>query len=334
MNTHEQAMSADDIALLRRSTRGVTLAFGLTLMMAVLMFAAVAAILLVGVYAKGMVAWLMYAVALALLCLPVAMSRHLLRAPRSWRAIRAACRGEIPKQIVSGVLQSFGRASRPGIAYGLDSGVVEVALPYWNQAAGDSGSGMRASAAAARLGVPVRLHLLPLLPGRPPVLLRADYPGGETVQHYVEPLNEEDKSGLSLDGKIASQSFYAVAGLIAIVSLFTVWLLSIIAAVFVMIGYQLDRHYRVLKRASVKHGVRGVVDEVVSFVISSGNSPVTATQRNYRIGGVLYQVGQLEPVALPGQRVVFEYIETGRRSNVPLKVSAETESSAAALTAS
>ncbi|MCH1999656.1 hypothetical protein L7Q78_43285, partial [Achromobacter xylosoxidans] len=87
--------------------------------------------------------------------------------------------------------------------------------------------------------------------------------------------------------------------------------LILLAMVFVLLGWVLGMRSPRLKRAHCKHGVRGVVEEAVTYRQRTPNSPTVSLIPNYRVGGVMYRVYHLGPVAAPGQRVEFEYVDAG-----------------------
>lgn len=55
----------------------------------------------------------------------------------------------------------------------------------------------------------------------------------------------------------------------------------------------------------------GVVEEVVTYRLHMPNSPTVSLAHNYRVGGVMYRIDHLGPVATPGQHVEFEYVDAG-----------------------
>lgn len=132
----------------------------------------------------------------------------------------------------------------------------------------------------SRRGRSLRLHLLPLPPDAPPVLLRAEYPMSAQAWHSVEEVS--DAGRLFLGPRI------------------------LLAGFFVLMGRVLGMGGPRLKRARYKHGVRGLVEEVATDRLRAANSNVSTLVHNYRIGGVTYRVEHFGPVAarlvLPDRR--------------------------------
>lgn len=73
--------------------------------------------------------------------------RRLLRVPRAWRRVARALKGRACKQILSGHLTGFGPGELPGITYVFGKRRVDVALPFWNEATGDTRGGARPAGA-------------------------------------------------------------------------------------------------------------------------------------------------------------------------------------------
>lgn len=76
------------------------------------------------------------------------------------------CHTDLPKQIVTGRLQSIKPGTKPGIRYVLDKQQIDVALPHCNEIMVDTDSGVQPKTVQAMVGAPETLHLLPLLPER------------------------------------------------------------------------------------------------------------------------------------------------------------------------
>ena len=214
----------------------------------------------------------------------------------------------MPKQIVAGHLTGFGPAESPGICYAFGEQRVNVALPFWNEVSRDTRDGFRPLAAAALTDLPVRLHLLTLSPDTPPVLLRAEYPMSTQVWNSVEEISDADREAVRNEELSLRKFFYVVALAVLVGSLF--WSPLILLAGFLfLLGLVLGMRSPRLKRARYKHGVRGVVEEVVTYRLRTTNSNVATLVHNYRIGGLMYRVEHFGPVAEPGQRVEFEYLD-------------------------
>ena len=77
-----------------------------------------------------------------------------------------------------------------------------------------------ALAAAALTDLPVRLHLLTLSPGTPPVLLRAEYPMSTQVWNSVEEISDADREAVRNEELSLRKSFYVVALAVLVGSLF------------------------------------------------------------------------------------------------------------------
>ena len=154
----------------------------------------------------------------------------------------------------------------------------------------------------------MRLHLLTLSPDTPPVLLRAEYPMSTQVWNSVEEISDADREAVRNEELSLRKFFYVVALAVLVGSLF--WSPLILLAGFLfLLGLVLGMRSPRLKRARYKHGVRGVVEEVVTYRLRTTNSNVATLVHNYRIGGLMYRVEHFGPVAEPGQRVEFEYLD-------------------------
>ncbi|KGD89316.1 membrane protein [Achromobacter sp. RTa] len=312
LQVSEEPLTDEDIQLLRRSRRGRSL----TAVFASLMFLLLAssAILFIVLFASdrslrrggdGVVVLLCSA---AMAGFAVFLGRRLWRLPRAWRRFNRVLKGRVPKQIVSGHLTGFGPAGRPGICYAFGEQRVDVALPLWNEITRDTRDGFRPMTAAALTDLPVRLHLLPLQPDAPPVLLRAEYPMSAQAWNSVEEVSDADRQAVRKEELGVRKFFYALA-LAALAGSLFLGPLILLAAFFVLMGLVLGMRSPRLKRARYKHGVRGLVEEVVTYRLRATNSNVSTLVHNYRIGGVMYRVEHFGQVAAPGQRVEFEYLD-------------------------
>jgi len=87
--------------------------------------------------------------------------------------------------------------------------------------------------------------------------------------------------------------------------------LILLSAFFVLIRFVLGMRRPRLKRARYEHGVRGQVEEIVTYRVRTLNSNVSTLVHNYRIGGMMYRVEHFGQVAAPGQSVAFEYLDGG-----------------------
>jgi len=308
----EEPLADEDILLLRRSRRGRSL----TAVFAGLMFLLLAssAVLFVILLASdrslrrsgdGVV---VLACAVAMAAFAVFLGRRLLRLPQAWRRFNRVLKGRVPKQIVSGHLTGFGPAGSPGICYVFGEQRVDVALPLWNEITRDTRDGFRPVTAMALTDLPVRLHLLTLLPGTPPVLLRAEYPMSAQVWNSVEEVNDADREAVRKEELGLRKFFYALALAPLVGSLF-LGPLILLAAFFALMGLVLGMRSPRLKRARYKRGVRGLVEEVVTYRVRTTNSGASMLVHNYRIGGLMYRVEHFGQAAAPGQRVAFEYLD-------------------------
>lgn len=302
----EQApLTADDIALLRRCSRGRTLTAIACLVMFLLLVATILVIaLLVGSEWRSLgggdgVMVLLIGIGAGVGV--IFFGRRLLRLPRAWGSVARALKGRVPKQIVSGHLTGFGPGQRPGLSYVFGGQRVDVAVPFWNEVTSDTGSGA---------GRPVRLHVLPLQPDAPGLLLGVDYPmSGEAVTS-LEAISDADRDQVRGE-ELAVRKFFLWSALAMLaVSLFAPPLI-LLAALLALMGWVLGMRSPRVKRARYKHGVRGVVEEVVTYRLRTPNSLTVSLAHNYRVGGVMYRVDHLGPVAAPGQRVEFEYVDAG-----------------------
>lgn len=311
----EQApLTDDDLALLRRCSRGK----GLAAVFGLIVFLLLACTVLT-IFGLALSDWRSLRAGDGLMLLLIGagvgaaaffFGRRLLRLPRAWRSIDRALRGRVPKQILSGHLTGFGPAGRPGVSYAFGEQRVEVAVPFWNEGAGDTRSGARPHAAVALTDLPVRLHVLTLMPDAPGLLLRVDYPMSGHAWTSVEEISDADRANARRE-ELGVRKFFFVAALAPLAASFFLLPLILLAMVFVLLGWVLGMRSPRLKRAHCKHGVRGVVEEAVTYRQRTPNSPTVSLIPNYRVGGVMYRVYHLGPVAAPGQRVEFEYVDAG-----------------------
>lgn len=308
----EEPLAEEDILLLRRNRSGRSL----TAVFASLTFLLLSssAILCVALFvsdrslhrgAEGMV---VLSCAVAMAGFAVFLGRRMLRMPRAWRRFNQALTGRLSKQIVSGHLTGFGPSEGPGICYTFGEQRVDVALPFWNEITRDTRNGSRPLTAAALTDLPVRLHLLTLRPGEPPVLLRAEYPMSAQAWNSVEEVSDADRETVRKEELGARKLFYALA-LVALAGSLFLGPLILLAAFFVLMGLVLGMRSPRLKRARYKHGVRGLVEEIVTYRMRTTNPGVFTLVHNYRIGGVMYRVEHFGQEAAPGQGVAFEYLD-------------------------
>lgn len=308
----EEPLSDEDILLLRRGRSGRALTAVFAGLMFLLLASSVIVFVVLFIYdrslrrgADGMV---ILVCAAAMAAFAVFLGRRLMRLPRAWRRFNQALKGKLPKQIVAGHLTGFRPSEKPGVCYIFGEPRVDVALPFWNEISRDTRDGSRPMAAAALTDLPVRLHLLTLQPGTPPVLLRAEYPMSAQAWNSVEEVSDADRQTVRKEELGARKLFYALALLPLAGSLF-LGPLILLSAFFVLMGLVLGMRSPRLKRARYKHGVRGQVEEVVTYRVRTSNSNVSALVHNYRIGGVIYRIEHFGQVAAPGQRVAFEYLD-------------------------
>ncbi|WP_116521777.1 hypothetical protein [Achromobacter insuavis] len=307
-------LTDDDIALLRRCSRGKALsavfgAFAFLLLVCVLLTIAV---LIVSEWRSlrggdGVMVLLTGAGAGAA---AVFFGCRLLRTPRAWRSVDRALKGRVPKQIVSGHLTAFGPGQLSGVSYAFGEHRVDVAVPFWNEVTSDTRSGPRPVSAVALTELPVRVHVLPLLPDAPGLLLRVDYPMSGQAWTSVEEISDVDRASVRRDER-GVRKFFFLAALVPLAASLFFGPLLLLAAVLALLGLLLGMRSPRLKRAHYKHGVRGVVEEAVTYRRHTPNSPTVTLVHHYRVGGVMYQVEHFGEVALPGQRVEFEYVDAG-----------------------
>ena len=318
LHTENAPLDEEDKRLLRLAGRFKGLAAGMNVLMLGLLLALIIACVMglvdsgirrqAGVVLAGML--------IATLALLVSCARYLLRLPRSWRRVNLALRGRVAKQIVSGVTTSFGVAERPGVSYGFGAERVDVAVPRWNDVVADTGRGARPALAAGLIGVPVRLHLLTLLPERPPLLLRAEYPCSAAATLAIEAVSDADRQEVRQEELWLRKLFNWAALAMLGASVFVGPLILAVPVLFVL-GLILGAPSRRLKRAVYKHGVRGVVEESLVYRLRHGTSTPLIVH-NYRIGGVLYETSYGGDPVPPGQRVAFEFLDMGKAGLHPL----------------
>ncbi|MFJ1302212.1 hypothetical protein ACILG0_19795 [Pseudomonadota bacterium AL_CKDN230030165-1A_HGKHYDSX7] len=324
LHTRETPLSNDDVRLLRRAGRGRSVAAVMYTFMFVffVVTAAGMALSLLDADIRRTAGVLLFVFALALTVPAVVLYRKLRRLPRSWRQVDGAIRGRAGKRIVSGTLTAFGPGDTPGVVYVFGDAHVAVALPGWNDILADSASGDRPSATAALTGVPVSLHLFDILPGRPPLLLRADYPGSADALIAVEEIAVADRETIRAAELGLRRFFFLVALVLALtgIAMPPLWLG---VPVFLLLGLVLGARSPALKRARVKHSVRGVVEETITYRVPVPQSPLPSVVHNYRIGGELYRVGNAGDAAQPGQRIEIVFLDEGARGRHPIFFSAE-----------
>lgn len=251
------------------------------------------------------------------------IGRQFTTLPRSWFHIKRAMAGRIPKQIVTGRLQSIQPGTKPGMLYMLETKQIEVALPYWNKNLFDSDKGLAPQTAQARTGGLITLHLLPLLPGQQPLLLRVDYHDHPPAQLRTEPMTEKDREPIREGNAFKAIMALFIAGIFVIAGLFSPPFL-LAAAIVAIIGFIPAPTSRTIEKAVCKHILNGIVDEVLRFSILVGaENPEHAIRYNYRIGGVLYPITSEQILAEPGQRLTVEYLDNGKRGLVHLSFRAE-----------
>lgn len=173
-------LTDDDIALLRRCSRGKALSavFGTLVFLLLVCVLLTIAVLIVSEWRslRGGDGVMVLLTGVGAGAAAVFFGRRLLRTPRAWRSVDRALKGRVPKQIVSGHLTAFGPGQLSGVSYAFGEHRVDVAVPFWNEVTSDTRSGARPVSAVALTDLPVRVHVLPLLPDAPGLLLRVYYP--------------------------------------------------------------------------------------------------------------------------------------------------------------
>jgi len=308
----EKPLFDEDILLLRRGRSGRALTAVFAGLMFLLLASSVIVFVVLFIYdrslSRGVDGAVVLVCAVAMAAFAAFLGRRLMRLPRAWRRFNQALKGRLPKQIVAGHLTGFGPSETPGVCYTFGEQRVDVALPFWNEISRDTRDGSRPMAVAALTHLPVRLHLLTLQPGTPPVLLRAEYPMSPQAWNSVEEVSDADRQAVRKEELGARKLFYALALLPLAGSLF-LGPLILLSAFFVLMGLVLGMRSPRLKRARYKHGVRGQVEEIVTYRVRTSNSNVSTLVHNYRIGGVMYRVEHFGQAAAPGQSVAFEYLD-------------------------
>lgn len=319
LHTRDAPLSESDVRLLRRIGRGRAIAAAMYRFMFVFFVVAAAgmALSLLDAGVRATAGLLMFTFALALTVPAVQLYRKLRRLPRSWRRVDLAIQGRTGKRIVSGTLTAFGADETSGVVYFLGDARVAVALPGWNDVMADSASGDRPAAAVALTGLPVSLHLFDILPGRPPLLLRADYPRSADALNAVEEISDTDRE-IVRGAERSLRKFFLVSALILAIVGIAVPPLWLGVPVLVLLGLVLGARSPTLKRARVKHGVRGVVEEAITYRVPVPQSPVPSIVHNYRVGGELYRVANAGDAARPGESVEIEFIDEGPRGLHPI----------------
>lgn len=319
MQTHDEALSAQDLSWLRRHARhhvadtvlgGVffTLFFAMTAFLAWLWLSNATSI------ARDPV---LSAMILVLAGFTLYLGRRLLRGPAARQRLRQVLRGAVPKQVVTGEVTDFVPAPGGGVRYGIDGRKLEVALPFMNGFTMPGDGGRSPDRCAARLGVPLRLHLLALWPGEAPVLLRAEYDGPGDVQKAFEALSDADRAQ-ARNGDALLRNAFLGAALILLGGGWFLWPLYGVAALCLLAGLWVGGSSRALRRATVKYGVRGRVDEVLTYKVRTPESTSWTAVHAYRVGGELYGISHGGGPAQPGERVAFEYLDRGRKGLRPL----------------
>ncbi|WZB76161.1 hypothetical protein WJ972_09945 [Achromobacter insuavis] len=239
--------------------------------------------------------------------------RRLLRVPRAWRSVARALKGRAPKQIVSGRLTGFGPGERPGITYVFGDQRVDVALPFWNEVTSDTRSGARPADAVALTDLPVRLHVLPLLPDAPGLLLRVDYPMSGQAWTSLEEISDADRESVRREER-GVRKFFLLAALAPLaVSLFVppvILLAAVLALMGLVLGMRSPRLKRAPQAGRARGGGRGrdvsPAHAELAHVIAGPQLPRGRRDVSGRPSG---------PAALPGQRVEFEYVDAGALGN-------------------
>ncbi|CAB5511529.1 hypothetical protein [Achromobacter anxifer] len=308
----EEPLSDEDLQLLRRSRGGRSLTVVFAGLMFLLLVSSVVLLVVVIVYDRSLLRGgdgvVIVACTMGMAAFAVFLGRKLLRVPQAWRRFNRVLKGRVSKQIVSGHLTGFGLAEGRGISYVFGEQRVDVALPFWNEINRDTRDGFRPLTAMALTDLPVRLHLLTLQPDGPPALLRAEYPMSAEVWNSVEEISDADRDAVRKEELSLRKFFYMVA-LVPLVGSLFLGPLILLAAFLALMGLVLGMRSPRLKRARYKRGVRGVVEEAVTYRVRTTNSNVSTLVQNYRIGGVMHRVEHFGEVATPGQRVAFEYLD-------------------------
>lgn len=319
MQTHDEALTEQDLAWLRRHTRH----HGADTALAAVFFAVFLAITasLAGLWWWGPSTTARDPVLGVMILLLAGFTLHfglrLLRGPAVRRRWRQVLRGGVPKQVVRGVLTGFEPGAAGSVRYGIDGRKLEVALPFMNGFTMPGDGGKSPERCAARLEAPVRLHLLALWPGRAPVLLRAEYDGPGDVQKAYETISDADRARLRRDATLLRNVLLGVALALLAAGWFA-WPLYGAAALCLAAAWWAGRPGRALRRATVKYGVRGRVDEVLTYQVQMPEEASWTPLYVYRLGGELYHLSHGGGPAHPGERVAFEYLDRGKGGLAPL----------------
>ncbi|MDQ8031191.1 MAG: hypothetical protein REJ50_04190 [Bordetella sp.] len=323
-STVAEPLDAADLALLHRCRYGrrIRAALGYALFGLFTLFALVLAALLLDAGVRRDAGWPIALLVLCLAGLSLYVWRGLRRGPASRRALDAALRGELRKSVVSGTVDDFGPAAAPGLRYTLDGERVDVALPYWNDITQNPDLGMRPSLLVSRADVPVRLHLLHVLPDSQPLLLRAEYPGTPAAVTTDAPMEAADRAPTRQAGGVVRKILLGAA-LVAAAAGFVMAPAFLLAAVFAAVAFLPLPGDRLVARATHKRVLTGEVDETIGYrtLHLRGNDMVGASMEyNYRVGGELYRVAHLGAPGRPGQRMTLEYLDLGAGGIKPLFV--------------
>lgn len=314
MQIEEVPMTDEDRQWLRHNTRSRGIIAAVEL--AFFLFFFVATLALLGLFVvmtrESGLDLVMLASTLMMVIFVTFFGRHLYRTPRSWKRVRQAERGQVPKHIISGVLTDFD-TSAAGVRYGFDGDTLDVVLPLFSNINVEGNTIARPKACAARTGVPVRLHVLELWPGRAPILLRADYDGAEPIQEAIERISESDRQFVREDETFVRNMFLGMTLASAIAGFF-LWPFFFCAGIFLAVGLIFGTPMRRVRRATFKLSFRGRVDEALTYQTRDPNSSLRTIVHAYRIGGLLYNGGQHgADAAQPGERVAFDYLDRGRK---------------------
>lgn len=319
MQTHDEALTEQDLSWLRRHTRFHCAETALGAVFFALFLAITAFLAGIWLWGPSTTARdpVLGVMILVLAGFTLHFGRRLLRGPAVRRRWRRVLRGGVPKQVVSGVLTGLAPTAGGGVRYGIDGRTLEVALPFMNGFTMPGDGGTSPERCAARLDAPVRLHLLALWPGQAPVLLRAEYDGPGEVQKAYETLSDADRGWLRQDATLMRNVLLGAA-LVSLAAGWFAWPLYGVGVLFLAAAWWAGRPSRTLRRASVKYGVRGRVDEVLTYKAQMPDSASWTPLYAYRLGGELYNLSHGGGPAQPGERVAFEYLDRGKGGLEPL----------------
>lgn len=319
MQTHDEALTEQDLSWLRRHTNfhGAETVLGAVCFM---LFLAIT-VLFAGIWLGGPSTTardpVLGVMILVLAGFALHFGRRLLHGPAARRRWRQVLRGGVPKQVVSGVLFGLEPTAGGGVRYDIDGRKLEAALPFMNGFTTPGDGGKSPERCAARLNVPVRLHLLALWPGQAPVLLRAEYDGPGDVRKAHEIITDADRAWLRRDATLARNVLLGAA-LVFLAAGWLVWPLYGVGALCLAAAWRAGWPSRALRRATIKYGVRGRVDEVLTYKVLMPESTSWTPLYVYRLGGELYNLSHGGGPALPGERVAFEYLDRGKDGLEPL----------------